>query len=518
MSLRIDATQLITDGFELEIAATEGVTRIELGPSGGLTGRYQQDAERIILRQLSAKSFLLNRIEIPLSGGLLEVRAPSSLREVSIDVELPKAEPGAVRGRAELAGATLHVALDRRPLELTSTLELESVAWERTAELEHAQLGKAELSDLRVVLHGRVIRVGRLSLSGVRFSRSGSGELSLHCEDLHAHDVVLEQQSLLLELDEVRLPAGFRLEGDVLTLLELEIGRVRASLPELTKRRPAPARPASANARRTSLPDLPLLDHVQGQLHVDVTLDVSLPVIKSRRATHSFRLPIEHGTINFKQLERCLAGLEDAVLDFEVTKDALIFERDLIPGISIDNQTLVSWSLAGKDHDLAKQEQRVRLRKLLDYRVNPALRSAPANPQQAAKQPSSALRRLEVDVLEVALSLGGPSELTLPALGTVRLGGAGQAAVASLKLTGKIQHASDQSLPPTQLSLSAGGVRLGASLPDLAGRKLELGALSVQQIGARLRFHGLQPDGAALDAERIHLSRLEVRGLLDPGA
>jgi hypothetical protein len=52
----------------------------------------------------------------------------------------------------------------------------------------------------------------------------------------------------------------------------------------------------------------------------------------------------------------------------------------------------------------------------------------------------------------------------------------------------------------------------------LVGRKLELGALSVQQIGARLRFHGLQPDGASLDAERIHLSRLEVRGLLGPGA
>ena len=71
---------------------------------------------------------------------------------------------------------------------------------------------------------------------------------------------------------------------------------------------------------------------------------------------HKLRVPVEHGVINFHELERDLSFLEDAVLDFEWKGDRLILEKD-IPLVPFDNETLVSWRLDDEGQALADAER-----------------------------------------------------------------------------------------------------------------------------------------------------------------
>jgi hypothetical protein len=254
------------------------------------------------------------------------------------------------------------------------------------------------------------------------------------------------------------------------------------------------------------LPDLPFLDDVQGRLHADVTVEVRLPIIKSRRAVHSVRLPIEDGAIDFKQLESSLARLEDALLDFEVTNDSLILERDLIPGITVDNQTLVSWPLEGRDHALAKQHKRVRLRKLLEYRINPVLLDKADERESAAR-----LRHLDIDNLDLEIGIAGPSQLVLPDFGVLTLGTDQAPALKRLRIFGAIHYSPEQPRDATELNLEVERFHLGAAIPNLHGRRVAVGAFEVNHVDrGQLRFLGFQPVSLSVTAHGIRVSALTV--------
>jgi hypothetical protein len=68
---------------------------------------------------------------------------------------------------------------------------------------------------------------------------------------------------------------------------------------------------------------------------------VRLPVIHRRVATHTARLAIAAGAIDFKELEHGLSLLEDTILDFEVEDRALLLERDAV----LAKKRLFAWPL-----------------------------------------------------------------------------------------------------------------------------------------------------------------------------
>ena len=66
--------------------------------------------------------------------------------------------------------------------------------------------------------------------------------------------------------------------------------------------------------------ELPILDHLQGLLAFDLLLDVRIPILPDRRATHSIRLNVTQGAIGAKV--NVISGLPhvlSAVMVFQAT-------------------------------------------------------------------------------------------------------------------------------------------------------------------------------------------------------
>src|SRR5690606_31675043 len=153
--------------------------------------------------------------------------------------------------------------------------------------------------------------------------------------------------------------------------------------------------PADPEPRRRL--DLDFLDRIDGRLDVDLTVDVTLPVLGSRRKTHHFRVPIAKGTINYKDLEGDLAKLEDAFIDIEVRGRQLAIERriPLIPG---SEKPLVLFDLEPDEVAMA-HERLVRLATLGTLRLPPRSDEGRSSVQ---------LRELDFGNVDVALEVAPP--------------------------------------------------------------------------------------------------------------
>lgn len=512
MSFGINAANLSTEGLELDIpSAAGGGIKIVLGQSGGLSGRYEQDAGRIALRKIAAHQLSLEKLELPLAHGSLRVEAPSILSGLAVDAELGGGRP--FDGSVTLASIVARLVFERGPLLARAGLRLEHAFYERSAHSgQRVEIGSAHLDAVRIELLGQAVaHAEHLSLRGVRVTIDADGELTFKCSAAQAEAVVIEHQGRTVQLGQVALLAGLELQGGALRWPELTLEQLAVVAPELPRHSGAP--PSQPSSERAAL-DLPLLDLLQGQLAFDLLLDVRLPILPDRRATHSIRVPIERGTMNFKQLERCLSGLEDALFDFEVNEEGLIFELDPIPGLTADNVTLVTWPLEGRDHVLAKTQQRIRLRRLLDYRLSPKLTGGDS-PRPSRPDRPSPLRRLHVGNIETVLRLESATDVALPGLGTLRLGTPEQPALGELTLSGQIEHAPHQPPTATELRVDARDLVFGASITDRAGRRVEIEQLSVQRVdSARLGLLGLHPQSASLHATGLRLAGVELRGWL----
>jgi len=510
MSIGINAVNLATEGLELELpGGAGGRLFLVLGQSGGLSGRYEQDGSRIGLRKLAAHQFSIQKLELPLAGGILRVDTPAILSGLALDAQLGGGH--AFEGKGSVASAAAELVFERGPLLVRAALHLEQGRYEQSGPgRQRGELDGLELRTLRLEIEGRtVVEVERLVLNGVRFELGHGGAVSIACGSALANEVVIEQGGRGLQLARLAFPAGVELEGDRLRWPELSLERLAARVPELPRRASHAAPPRTKSERKPL--DLDWLDELTGLLAFDLLLDVRLPILPDRRATHSIRVPIEQGTINFKRLESCLAMLENTLFDFEVTDEGLIFELDPIPGLSVDNVTLVTWPLSGHEHQLAKNEQKIRLRRLLEYQLSPKLTSSGETSRSASG--NSGLRRLHVGNIETVLGLGGPRELPLPGLGQLRLGAPGAPALRELRLSGQIEHDPGEAPAATELRVDAQELTIGLAVHDDAGRRVSAERLSIRRIdGARLGLLGLEPRSLSLNAEGIRLQDVELRG------
>ncbi|HYU15774.1 MAG TPA: hypothetical protein VEL05_06880, partial [Candidatus Acidoferrum sp.] len=247
--------------------------------------------------------------------------------------------------------------------------------------------------------------------------------------------------------------------------------------------------------------DFGFLDRINGHLDVDMTLDISLPVIGRRQATHHFRVPIAAGVINYRELERDLANLEDAFIDVEVRGQTLVIERaiPLIPGLE---KPLVVWDLTPEELDLAR-------RRLVRLRTIPRLRFVSRGERN--DRSSVALRSLRFDDIDIAIGMDPPAPGESDSIG--------RASAADLRVTGRLAHEPPRApsveltrVQATGASIAAGPLALGRAhgRPRVEIESIELGQLAE----SAATFAGLRPRAASFVARDLRLRnvRLLARG------
>ena len=164
-----------------------------------------------------------------------------------------------------------------------------------------------------------------------------------------------------------------------------------------------------------------------GHLDVDLDLDLAVPILGRRRATHEFRIPIDGGTIDYRKLEDNLSTLEDSLLDFSVRDEGLVLEVGipLLPTRG-RGKPIVTWPLDAADRELA-EHQRVRLSVLSRPDVN---HRGDDNGDGDDKPSKFGLRKAKLDKLDIALALAPAEASPIRSLG-------------SLALTGELELVSD---------------------------------------------------------------------------
>jgi hypothetical protein len=370
--------------------------------------------------------------------------------------------------------ATLQLQLGTTSVSSDAGIVLEHVQGRAHRDLEafDLELRAGVASSPRLVLRiGRLEIEGRVELAGVRL-RIDDGEGFVFAERVVIADASLALGGVRLVIDRItgeQVAVGWGRDGLRVDADHVDVasGAFEVAFPEA----PAGA-PAERAARRLpfALDDvLALLDGVAGDLNVDLALDLAVPVIGRRTATHRFRIPIEDGALDYRKLESDLSTLEDALLDFSVRDGALVLERG-IPLINTRGRgkPIVRWELEGADLALA-ENRRIRLAMLPRFAV------VSESDGEPSKRSRVALRQLEARELDARLQL----RLAQPPAGLpVRR-------IDELVVAGNVFHAPDDAPREGRLQARLTGVDLGAlALP--VGR-LQVG---VEQLGLEIADAG----------------------------
>ncbi len=521
--MRLAVDRMLSEGLLLELPRADGPPdRLELERGAGVRGVYASDKETIHLEQIGADELDAAKIVYHLGASSRFTAAPLALGGAEIDARIAR---GVLRGRPRFAGRFVareaqgrSVAFDGGASHVAAaSFEASGVAWASgghdPAELRLDRLGAGALSialkDVRVELEGVEARgaalrlpesgleaavatvelrggrarVGALdvsfesaALADVRVRRGAAG-LDLAASSVELRSLELSTGATTVRVDRARATSGARLEGGALTVgaLTLDELSVDAPLPE--------AAPQSGRRAAPGPLDLSFLDHLFGRVAVDVHVDAHVPVIKRRVAVHRFRVPVDAGTIDFHELERDLAFLEDAILDFKVKGDRLVLQKD-IPLIPFDEKTIVYFQLEDDEIALAKRNV-VRLRRLF----RPKLPEELAQPGETRL----AIVKLDLDPIDAQLRLDGPGALVHQGA-ALRLGARGRPAIGELRVRGAVRHRPAEPPHPGELRVDVRGLSVALERLPIRGRVLSAETVEVDAIAdGHVTFAGVRP-------------------------
>jgi hypothetical protein len=491
-----DATRL-----DVDLSDEREVRRVSLSGLRGLVGQLDRGTSSARLRPLRAQSLGLTALDWPLPGGRLLVTSPAQLGDLIIELDAA-AEPDATPLSGRVAAARVEadaIALEFPPTaRLVFDADLRGAAVEHTPErIGHAAADRVELANLQAVLGGIVCRLSTAVLERSRVDwRAGELLIGAAVAGASGISLALPGSGLTIEIDRAELPGGLRTSGGAFVIPELVVPELHVAVDDLV------ALFAGQGDRSADRPgekpvDLGFLDRVTGRLGVDMTLDMSVPVIGRREATHRFRVPISGGLINYRELERDLANFEDAFIDVEVRGQTLVIERaiPLIPGLE---KPLVVWDLDPEELDLAR-------RRLVRLRTIPRLRLAARG---GGDRSSLAVRSLRFDDIDIDIALDAP------AAGKTDL--IGRATAEKLHVVGRLVHEPQrtaESLEVTSVrftgaNMAAGPLELGRAggRPRIELESIELGAIE----DGVATFAGLRPRAASFTARDLRVRNLRV--------
>jgi hypothetical protein len=481
--VKISLERLDTRALRLDLSG-DGGEHVVIAATTGLRGTLEQDGERLTLQGVAAESIALQALRIALGqlvlssttgatfegfGLTLEQRTGYLAFDVTaasiVVLDLTVAvDDVLVTGRVELGGARLHVGADDGSLA-AERMELSGFAV-RIGELE---LATEAMSGLDVAIRwgnkGFALDAGSLAGPALRVTTkdlrlAGSGvalsALALDSRHIEIGKIAFAGGQLALKLSP---PPAARSSAPP---------AARSSAPPAARSSapPAAGRPSAPVVMREPVVDLHVLDSLSGAIDVDVDVDLTVPIIGSRKATHRLRVPIDRGSIDFRELESNLAALENALLDFSVRDGALVLERvnPLFPARGHGKPVLV-WDLDATDLAVA-ETNRVRLAVLPRARLVGSDDDAPKS-QAAPSGSAIALRKLGLQKIDVRLTL---APVEGPLAGIVR-----PHRVDSFVLQGSVFH--HPSTPPREgtllgeiagASLTVAGLRLGTTGLDIA--------------------------------------------------
>lgn len=498
--MQIKLQDLDVRHLDLDIPSAVGTTSLRFEHLTDGRGMIGIDESVTRLDALAIRELLLSIVALPLGpAATLRTTTPAMIANATMDGRIAEALEGTLRfglinteGLSFEAGA-LRAQSDFRTEEVNLTLD---------GDAGRAAFGTVRLENGQTNAGGFLTRLGSLTLTGFR----GSWAEPLRVEALkaHAQGIDTQRENVSLSIAGIDLADGFVLEGRELRIPQLLVGQATLVVDDLLGEARAAARAEAEEAREgeDAAPppedadrlhfDAGILDTINGQLDVDLTLAATVPVLGHRRATHHFRIPIDGGIINYRELERDLADLEDAFIDITLRGSSLVLERDipLIPGFE---KPILIWDLAAGDVDLAKQHL-VRLRTLPHFRM-------PA-PESAGKKSKLKLHRLDLDDIVVALSVDDAAVLTSGA-GSLRT------SLDELSLGGSLHYQPETEHAPTALRLAASGLTAVARDLSFGGAVLAGGELRVGAIeDASLTFDGLKPRRLQVTLRNLSLSDL----------
>lgn len=411
-----------------------------------VAGAFRRDSERI---ELDARAKAVDAQSVRIEVGAVHLRSELSLESMRLRQE----QDGVLQAkRAHLRGFELHVGAVDVHVE-DAWLENVHVGWGRT---------------------GFWLEAKGIEASLVRFNALGS---AMEARGVTAKDVTFRDG-----VSRARRIA-----------IERILGELRWAGSRKTTQRPPPRTKGAARLRPF---DLAVLDGLSGEVDVDVGLDLTVPVIGRRRATHRLRIPIDHGAIDYMSLERDLSALESSLLDFSLRDHALVLERGipLLPTRG-RGKPIARWRLDARDYALA-EKHRVRLAVLPSIELEPSS-SDEASTKGNASKGKIALRELRLRPIDVRLRLTEKRDLE----GWLRA-----LTFQSFELRGKVSH------PPQGDGSKEGRLRAKGTSIRLAIAGAALGASELRQL--RLRLGGLEDLDLRLDGLSPRLGRLELRDVV----
>ncbi len=422
--MKISLERIDTRGLRVDLPGSHREA-ITVHATAGLRGTIDQSDGHLALSDVAAESIELAALRIRFGELVLSSTGGAAMTGLGLALDRTPDRLVLSAALTAIAAKDLEVAIDDVRVRGRVTLTAPDLV---------VRGDEGSLAAARVEIDDFELRIGDVTLTAGRLA-GGNVKLGWGEAGFWLHANTLEAPVLGFDTTDVHVAAGgvelgaFRLDGKQLTFgrAALAAGQVtvtlRSSKEHVTATYDVPALEAPAPP---PLLDLATLDTLSGQLDVDVAVDLTVPIIGRRQATHRLRIAIVDGTLDYRALEHNLAKLEDALLDFSVRDDALVLERvnPLFPARG-HGKPVVIWDVTGADLELARRE-RVRLSVLPKARLAADAEERDAPPSK--KGSSVALRELGLLRINARLALapaGVPTsgQLRLERVGSLTLGG-----------------------------------------------------------------------------------------------
>ena len=498
--MRVSLEGLEARGLVVDLPGP-GALHAAVSEARGLRGALTQSDGTLTLSDVRAVAVALASLRLPLGSVVVSTESAAVFSALTLALT------------RDAAGLRLQLSAEVDAEALG--IDTPSLSVRGRARLVGAKLsvtpGAGALTASYVEIEGLTLRTGAVTVTAPAlrwegFAMSWGEVFRLEGQRLVAASVEVSTGRVTLQLHDATVDR-FTFAGGDLTADGVSLGRAEV-LAALGGDAPETAPPGEGTATpnappvtsHTPLVDLNLLDAVSGRVDVDVSVDVTVPILGSRRATHHLRVPIDVGALDYLALENNLAPLENSLLDFALRDTGLVLERGLplLPTRG-RGKPIVVWDLDGDDLALARRN-RIRLARLPKARL--AREATEAPPEEGPRPPAAiTLRHLTLGHIDVALRLAPhdtPFEAVLRHL-----------QAASVTLVGAVSH--DPGQPPRPGQLRGAAEAVGGELRGLAlGTKhLDVAALALARLdNLEVDFEGLRPR-----AVRGELAGVVLRGV-----
>lgn len=509
--MKLDLALMNLQKADLELPAAGGDAHrpqgVRVRSADGLSGTLTRDARALRLSNVRADPVELDSMVLWFGSVLVEASQPSTLTRLStsythtaegtdLDLALGTLESDRLRiavGTVSVAARTQLSAPELRVRPGAGSVEAKEVV----------------LEEFALTLGGVTFAAPTLNAETLRVAW-GEGGFELTATNVTTPMLEVTAPGTTAQCRLVQA-ATIHLRGGEVQLEDLSASDASVDL-DLVR---APVDPEAAVARTDASTDTPallawdVLDGLSGHLHVDVFVDVRLPVIQRRRATHELRVPIQAGTIDFRELERDLATLEESLLDFSVRDDALVLELGLplLPTRG-RGKPLIRWPLKQSDLALAN-ERRVRLAVLPSAEVaskqderNGARRSS--RPPESSRK-SVALNEFALQNVQSKLSLKGDARQADAVIRHI--------AWEDLRLGGFLAYRPEADPGPAgALKVQVEGIELTAEGFSVGEKRLDLFGMRIGRVyELAAHFAGLRPNRLHAKLGPIALERVRHR-------